>query len=76
MMIALHGVPGGTKAERSRVSLIVEGEEYLLIIGDSHGAWRSHQTAVTTESFETLFRRLADRPNARIGVDGVRILTD
>jgi hypothetical protein len=59
--IALRNVPGGTKTAKVTVVLGLDGEEYELIVGDSHAAWRSHQGPTTIESFDRLFAFLADR---------------
>jgi hypothetical protein len=61
--IALGNVQGGTKTAPVMVALKLDGEEYALVVGDSHAAWRSHQSPKTMESFERLFAFLADRPD-------------
>lgn len=74
MMIAVRGMPAGTKTAPVTLSLVVDGVEYRLVVGDSHGAWRSHQTSATLETFDELFAKLADRPDERIPPSEVRIL--
>ena len=68
------GMPAGTKTAPVTLSLVVDGVEYRLVVGDSHGAWRSHQTSATRETFDELFAKLADRPDERIPPSEVRIL--
>ncbi len=74
MMIAVHGTPGGTAAALVKVALVVDDVEHVLMVGDSHGAWRSHQSDETLASFEALFARLADRPDVRVPLEVVRVV--
>jgi hypothetical protein len=61
--IALRGFPPGTRAAPVRVPFTVDGEPFLLVVGDSHAAWWAHQDDEETRtSFELLFARLADTP--------------
>ncbi len=68
MLIALYGVPGGSKIDRRQVMLRIGDDSYELIVGDSHAAWYSHQNAVTLPQFEALFARLAERPDVPVAV--------
>lgn len=74
--IALRDVPGGTKAARVRVVFNLDGEEHAIVVGDSHAAWRSHQSPTTIESFERLFAFLADRPDMWHPIANFRIEGD
>ena len=64
--IAFRGIAGATKANPRRVTLRVDGDDYTLVVGDSHAIWPSHQDAQTAECFEKLFALLADRPDQRV----------
>lgn len=64
--IAIKSVAGATAIAKRRVTLTVEGNNYALIIGDSHAVWPTHQSEETTESFEQLFAVLADRPDEKV----------
>lgn len=68
MQVALRGFRGGTKVERRKVRFRVEDRSYVLVVGDSHAAWRSHQTEETRNSFEELFAIAADTPGAWLPV--------
>lgn len=74
MMIALAGIPSGTKAAPRRVEIVVDDEAYILVVGDSHGAWRSHQDQASAEHFEMLFAMLANRPGERVPISDWREL--
>lgn len=74
MAIALRGTPRGTRASRVKVALCIGDSEYVVVIGDSHAAWQSHQTAETEEEFDLLFALLAEQPDVRVGIDEVREL--
>lgn len=69
--IAIKGVPGATAVGRRLIRLEVEGEEYQLILGDSHAIWPSHQTDETREAFEQLFANLADRPGEEVAATNI-----
>lgn len=73
--IAASGIPGGTKNNRVTAKLVVDGVEYVLIVGDSHAIWRSHQTANTRAHWEALFGRLADVPGTKIVVESVQVVS-
>ena len=64
--IAFSGIAGATKANPRRVTLRVNGDDYALVVGDSHAIWPSHQDAQTAKCFERLFALLADRPGQRV----------
>jgi hypothetical protein len=66
MQIAFSGICGGTRNHKVKIMLRVQDEEYVLVVGDSHAAWRTHQDSDTEDAFERLFAFLADRPGQRI----------
>jgi len=72
--IAIRNPIGGTKASPKVVEVGVESEAYRLVVGDTHAAWRSHQTDATRDSFERLFAILADRPNQWSALSFCRVL--
>ena len=73
LMIALLGLPSGTLGNAGRpIAFQIDGDEYSIVVGDSHGAWRSHQNDQTRASFESLFARLAELPNERVPLSGLR----
>jgi hypothetical protein len=72
MMIALRGAPSGTEKDRLIIAFQIDGDEYSIVVGDSHGAWRSHQNDQTCASFESLFARLAELPDERVPLSGLR----
>ena len=74
--IVLKGFPGGTKQTRVRVLLEVEGDEYTLIVGDTHVAWGSHQDASSAQSFDSLFGSLADRPGLLVPVTRIGVVEE
>lgn len=74
MQIALSNVPGGTKKQRVRVALSVADHEYVLVVGDTHAAWRTHQDTDSEGAFERLFAMLADTPGERVEVTTVEVL--
>jgi hypothetical protein len=61
--IVLKHLPGGTSEHRTTIHLELDDEEYVLIVGDTHAAWRSHQDSRSADSFDRLFARLADTPD-------------
>jgi hypothetical protein len=69
--IALKGLPGGTKKEKTWLLIEVEGDEYSIVVGDTYVAWASHQDDQSAESFERLFALLADSPDRSITVTKV-----
>lgn len=71
-MIAIRNLPGGTRAEARHIVISLEGEEYVLVVGDSHAVWRSHQNAATIGAFDSLFALLARRPDHAVVVGNVR----
>lgn len=73
-MIALRNVPGGTRAAPRLLALSIEGEEYRLLVGDSHAVWRTHQTPATLSGFDALFALLASRPDHAVVIDSIRQL--
>ena len=44
------------------------------VVGDSHAAWRSHQTSESEGSFESLFALLSDLPGQRLTVSNLKVL--
>ena len=74
MQIALRGFPSASKRHRLRVRLIVESEDYILVLGDSHAAWRSHQDSASVESFDQLFAIAADTPGQPLPVSQFEVL--
>ncbi len=66
MQIVITGVVGATAREKRQITLSIDGDQYTLILGDSHAIWPTHQNAETTESFEQLFSMLADRPGEEV----------
>lgn len=62
--IALRNFPSGTRNARVTVSFEMGGDEYTLVIGDAHAAWRAQQDAASLQSFDTLFAILSDTPNS------------
>lgn len=64
--IAIKGLAGASALAKRSVTLTVEGNDYALIIGDSHAIWPTHQSEETTGSFEQLFAVLADRPDEMV----------
>jgi len=63
--IAVSGITGATKVHPRRLTLRVEGDDYALVMSDTHAIWPSHQDAQTAECFEKLVALLADRPGER-----------
>lgn len=74
MQIALRGIPGGSKQDKLRVRLTIEGDNYVLVLGDSHAAWRTHQDSGSLEPFDQLFALAADTPGYRLPVSHVEVL--
>ncbi len=74
MQIVLAGLPGGTKAKRIKLRLVIDDERYIVVVGDSHAAWRSHQTDETLDDFDTLFANLADTADERRALEDFAIL--
>lgn len=74
MQIAVRGLPGATKHQKLRVRIWVDAEDYLLVLGDSHAAWRSHQDSANLESFERLFALAADTPGTCLSVSRFEVL--
>ena len=62
--IRLKNLPGGTKKSPVTVRLELDGDEYRLVVGDAHAAWRSHQDPSSIDSFDRLFALLSDTPDA------------
>jgi hypothetical protein len=57
-------IQGTTAAKLTGLlTLRVVESAYLLVKGDTHAFWRSHQTPATLPSFEELFGLLADEPD-------------
>ena len=74
MQITLRGFPGGSKDRKVRVALTVDGVDYVLVLGDSHAAWRTHQDSSNIESFDQLFAVAADIPGLPLAVSELEIL--
>jgi hypothetical protein len=66
--IALWNISSGNARHRVIVSLSAAGRTYNLVVGDSHAAWRSHQTTYTISDFDELFEYLARSPGMRLPV--------
>lgn len=74
MQIALSNVPGGSRGDRIRVLLNVGDADYVLVVGDTHAAWRSHQDSDSEDAFERLFALLADNPGQRMPISTIRVV--
>lgn len=74
MQIAMRGIPGGSKQHKLRVRLTIEGDDYVLVLGDSHAAWRSHQDSASMEAFDQLFAIAADSPGQPLPVSQLEVL--
>lgn len=72
MAIALRGAPAGTRSAPAKVALRIGDAEHVLMVGDTHAVWRSHQTPETEEAFDALFALLAEQPDVRLAIDEVR----
>lgn len=72
--IAIRTAIRATKTSTIVVEVSVDGEEYKIVVGDTHAAWRSHQTDSTRDSFERLFAILADKPNQWWALSHCRVL--
>lgn len=65
--IVFTGLPPGTSANRREVIIEgPEGDQYRLVIGDSHMIWRAHhQTPEQLNDFDALFEILAEAPGVQ-----------